>query len=159
MTIYNQFTNLNMDYFSNGINGADSWFSPVLPCTGWSVPSFNFNFPDFSSLFNFSSFQMPAFQMPSFDFSNIFSTNIWETGNNSSIWNNNSFQFNNTNFSAVDSFTLTNKNKAKLSDINYDANAGEKLAKTALQGSVGWTGYCARYVKKASNEVKMVNYA
>ncbi len=158
MTIYNQFTNLNMDYFSNGINGADSWFSPVLPCTGWSVPSFNFNFPDFSSLFNFSSFQMPAFQMPSFDFSNIFSTNIWETGNNSSIWNNNSFQFNNTNFSAVDSFTLTNKNKANLSDINYDANAGEKLAKTALQGSVGWTGYCARYVKKAIAKAGLGDY-
>ena len=40
----------------------------------------------------------------------------------------------------------------------YDASAGEKLAKTALRKAVGWTGYCARYVKKAIEKAGLGSY-
>ena len=71
MTIYNQFTNLNMDYLSNGMNTQTSWFTPQFPFTGWTMPSFNFNsiFPTF---FNSGSF-MPSFNF-NFDFSKLFPT-------------------------------------------------------------------------------------
>ena len=161
MTIYNQFTNLNMDYLSNGINTQTSGFTPVFPFTGWTMPSFNFNYI-FPSFFNPSSFVMPSFN---FDFSKLFPTDIWNnnTGNNynwnsnTSIWNNQSYNFN-TTFPSGDSFTLTNKNKKSFSLANYDSSAGEKLAKTALSNSKGFTGYCATYVKKAIEKSGLGSY-
>lgn len=162
MTIYNQFTNLNMDYLSNGMNTQTSWFTPQFPFTGWTMPSFNFNsiFPTF---FNSGSF-MPSFNF-NFDFSKLFPTDNWNnnTGNNynwssnTSIWNNQSYNFN-TTFPSGDSFTLTNKNKKSFSLANYDSSAGEKLAKTALSNSKGFTGYCATYVKKAIEKSGLGSY-
>ena len=40
----------------------------------------------------------------------------------------------------------------------YDKNAGEKLANVALKKVVGWTGYCARYVKNAIKEAGLGAY-
>ena len=154
MTIYNRFTNLNMDYLSNGINPQQSWFTPTFPF----MPAFNFNFNSiFPSFFSPSSFTLPSFN---FDFSKIFPTDIWSNNtnnnsnwnlnwNNTSIWNNNSSYKFSTAFPSGDSFTLTNKNKKGFSVSNYDASAGETLAKTALKNSKGFSGYCATYVKKA----------
>ena len=45
------------------------------------------------------------------------------------------------------------KQKAdNLKIIGYSLEAGERLAKTALKKAVGWTGYCAIYVKNAIKE-------
>ena len=40
----------------------------------------------------------------------------------------------------------------------YDADAGIKLAKTAMEKAVGWTGYCARYVKTAIRDSGLGEY-
>ena len=166
MTIYNQFTNLNMDYLSNGINTQTSWFSPTLPFAGWSgFNSFNsFNFNTFTSLF-FNALPMPSF---SFDFSKLFPTDIWDNVSwnndsawsgwgNSSIWNNTS-RFNSTNAVWGDSFTLSNKNKKGFSVAEYNAESGEKLAKIALRNSKGFSGYCATYVKRAIEKAGLGAY-
>ncbi len=166
MAFFNNFTNINMDYFSGGLNNWTSWFNTMPSFSGWSMPlQNNFNF-DFNSVFSgsggFNSMKLPAFSMPSFDFSNIFSSaNNWNT-NNSTMWNNSfswdtSFQPYSTGFT-TSNLSFTNKNKTKLSDVNYDAKKGEKLTKTALSRSVGWTGYCARYVKTAIKNAGLGRY-
>ena len=168
MTIYNQFTNLNMDYLSNGMNTQTSWFTPTFSFTGWSMPSFNFN-SIFPSFFNSASF-MPSFNFD-FDFSKLFPTDIWSNNTNNSnwnfnwsntnttsIWDNNSSRKLDTTFPLGDTFTLTNKNKKGFFVSNYDADAGEKLAKTALSSSKGFSGYCATYVKKAIEKSGLGSY-
>ena len=166
MTIYTQFTNLNMDYLSNGMNTQTSWFTPAFSFTGWTMPSFNFN-SIFPSFFNSASF-MPSFN---FDFSKLFPTDIWSNNTNNTGWN---FNWNNTNTTSIwnnnssykfssafpsgDTFTLTNKNKKGFSVSNYDADAGERLAKTALSNSKGFSGYCATYVKRAIEKSGLGSY-
>lgn len=41
---------------------------------------------------------------------------------------------------------------------NYNASAGQRLANIALNRSVGWTGYCARYVKRAICAANLGSY-
>ena len=41
---------------------------------------------------------------------------------------------------------------------DYNANKGQKLATTALNNSVGWSGYCAKYVKTAIKDAGLGNY-
>ena len=42
-----------------------------------------------------------------------------------------------------------NQNASLWTSIGYNANKGYELAQNALSNAVGWTGYCARHVKKA----------
>ena len=161
MTIYNQFTNLNMDYLSNGINTQTSGFTPVFPFTGWTMPSFNFNYI-FPSFFNPSSFVMPSFN---FDFSKLFPTDIWNnnTGNNynwnsnTSIWNNQSYNFSRT-FPSSDTFTRTNKSssslllklvenaKSYLGKVNSDKEGNALFSKGKNQA------WCADFVTKVTKD-------
>lgn len=46
----------------------------------------------------------------------------------------------------------------KWSRLGYDANAGARLAGVARDNSVGFTGYCARYVKNAICDAGLGNY-
>lgn len=40
----------------------------------------------------------------------------------------------------------------------YNASAGQRLANIALNNSVGWTGYCARHVKRAISAANLGSY-
>ena len=51
-----------------------------------------------------------------------------------------------------------NQKTDNMSIIGYNLKAGEKLAKTALKKAVGWTGYCARYVKNAIKDAGLGEY-
>lgn len=150
MTFINNFSNLNMGNFMSGWN---NWFSPTFSCSfmpsffdlsgltamfnDWSFPSFNnFSMP---SLFSFTS--MNTFDMT---FNN---NNIWDNVS----WNNAAPTYNaGWNSGIGDSFTFTNKNKANFSVKDYNANAGERLARYALSHKArSFTGNCAKYVKNA----------
>lgn len=157
MTLINYFSNLNMGNFMSGWN---SWSLPTFSCS--FMPSF-FDFNSFMPMFNDLSF--PSFNnwsMPSlFNFTptNNFSMNF----NNNNIWDNSNFtmptfssQWNST---IGDSFKLTNKNKTKFSLSNYNANAGERLARYALQHAKSKpTHNCATYVKTAIEKVGLGAY-
>ena len=47
---------------------------------------------------------------------------------------------------------------SKWSRYGYDASAGARLAGVARDNSVGFTGYCARYVKTAISDAGLGNY-
>lgn len=150
MTFIDNFSKLNMGNFMSGWN---NWFSPTFSCdfmpsffdlnifssgfNNWSFPSFgNFNMP---SLFDFGQ---------TFNFNNAFSNNIWDN----TEWNNTIFSaptFNTYNSNIGDCFNFTNKNKAKFSMEEYNAQAGERLAKIALRRAPGRKEACAQYVREA----------
>ena len=157
MTLINYFSNLNMGNFMSGWN---SWSLPTFSCS--FMPSF-FDFNSFMPMF--SDWSFPRFNnwsMPSlFNFTptNDFSMNF----NNNNIWDNSNFTM--PSFSSPwnstigDSFTLTNKNKTKFSLSNYNASAGERLARYALQHAKSKsTSYCASYVKQAIANVGLGTY-
>ena len=150
MTFIDNFSNLNMVNFMSGWN---NWFSPTFSCD--FMPSF-FDLNIFSSDFNNWSFpSFNSFSMPSlfdfgqtFNFNNTFSNNIWDNTN----WNNTIFSaptFGSKTSNIGDSFSFTNKNKAKFSMKEYNAQAGERLAKIALKRAPGWSSKCAKYVREA----------
>ena len=128
--------------------------------------NFNFNFP----------FGMNNWFMPNWSFQNMFSTfqmpnfNIFNNWFNSF---NSNFSFQQTSPSLfydvttpvdysnnTDTFTKSKINYAKdnLKLGNYNAQKGERLANIALNCSVGWTGYCARYVKNSIQAANLGNY-
>lgn len=157
MTFINYFSNLNMGNFMSGWN---NWSLPTFSC-GFMLSFFNFNC--FMPMFNDLSF--PSFNnwnMPSlFNFTptNNFSMNF----NNNNIWDNSNFTMQTSsspwNSTISDSFTLTNKNKTKFSLSNYNANAGERLARYALQhAKKSSTSHCATFVKKAIEKVGLGEY-
>ena len=185
MTFFNPFRNLNMGNFMFGMN---NWFTPMFSCSFMPsfmnfsafLPS-NWGFPIISdwsgSLFdNFipTSFNapplMPTYTMPSVFENNIFSNsnlstnNIWDAPITPS-WDNYSpakVNWSTGNWGSVtsvgDSFTLNNKNKAKFSMKEYNANAGERLAKIALRNKIGWKSQCAKYVKNAIVQAGLGKY-
>ena len=167
MTFINSFTNLNMDYC-----GIKNSFTPNFSC--WSSPifgGFGSFMPDFSNMFSswnfsnpftsiFSNWSLPScFSYPSqFDsmmannFSMPFPTNV----------------FDNSIFSAPtlsskksqvgDSYSFTNRNKAKFSIKEYNSSAGEKLTRYALSHATKSSGQCARFVKKAIENTGLGRY-
>ena len=150
MTFINNFSNLNMGNFMSGWN---NWFSPTFSCS--FMPSF-FDLSGFTAMFNDWSF--PSFN--NFSMQSLFSftpMNTFDmTFNSNTIWDNTSWNnavtpsfSTNWSSSVGDSFTLTNKNKAKFSMKGYKASAGERLAKYALSHKTGSSGKCAKYVKNA----------
>ena len=60
--------------------------------------------------------------------------------------------------SSVGNLSLTTGNASTWSKYGYDANAGARLASVARNNSVGFTGYCARYVKTAISDAGLGNY-
>lgn len=137
MTFFDNFSNLNMGNFMSGWN---NWFTPTFSCD--FMPSF-FDSNIFSSDFN--NFNMPSL----FSFTPM---NTFDMAFNNNIWDNTIFSaptFNTFNFNIGDSFNFTNKNKAKFFMKEYNAQAGERLAKIALRRAPGWSAKCAKYVREA----------
>lgn len=113
----------------------------------WFVPSFYF---DTSSFFSNLSY-FPSLQLPTIDFSpSLFSHS-----------STNSYTPSAENHTSV---STTNKLGTKTLGLNntslagYNASAGQKLANIALNNSVGWTGYCARFVKTAISDANLGSY-
>lgn len=108
----------------------------------------NYNNPFVGSLFNFTSSQnfypqLPLFPttLPKFDFKQ------------------NIFNFNNkTNTSSGIKISTNNGNSLSWSKLGYNAQKGLQLAQNAVSNAVGFTGYCARYVKKAISETGLGAY-
>jgi len=118
----------------NGFSLPFSWQTPSLfNFNSFNMPNYSFNF-DFNSVMSLLS-SKPA--TPVWNFSTNYQTSPSQFGNYSfsNIWDNSSSKRNSSVSYIGDSFTITNKNKTKLSDVNYNAKAGEKLAKIALQNS------------------------
>ena len=117
----------------------------------WFMPNWSF--------FNFSSmFQMPTINFNSwctpFSFNDSFSQMFPQPSsliNNYSVFSQKpSSETRSSSASNTDTFTSSTKiNYAKdnLKLDGYNALKGERLANIALNRSVGWTGYCAAYVK------------
>ncbi len=146
MTNYFSFNNM----FSFGMN---NWFMP-----NWSFPNYFqpfqmpfFNiFDNFYNTFNFSYnpfvFQM---QQPLFTFNYDYFSDTLKPGKSTVKAEN------------VDTFTRSksidySKDTLKLDD--YNAFKGKKLANIAMNNSVGWTGYCAAYVKSDIQEAGLGSY-
>lgn len=124
--------------------GMSNWFMPSWSFfdyfSQYQTPNFNiFNnlnldnwFPSFSLNYNTNQITQPS--LFSFNYNNFGNKAKSDTGNT---------------ISNTDTFTRTTKNyktdNLKLDD--YNAFKGERLANIALNRSVGWTGYCAAYVK------------
>lgn len=51
-----------------------------------------------------------------------------------------------------------NQNASLWSSLGYDSKKGTELAQNAVSNAVGFTGYCARYVKNAIAETNLGNY-
>ena len=120
----------------------NNWFMPTL------------SFPDI-----FSSFQMPSLSMFT-NWYNPFSYNYFSPLSQPSLfWNNTDNKTNTDTFVS----TKTPKESINFKTDNlkldgYNAFKGERLANTALQNSVGWTGWCAAYVKKSIQQSNLGSY-
>ena len=155
MTLCNPFANLN-----SFIGGISNSFTPLLSC--WNMPlnfgcgifgtpifSFNFGMP---SLFDFPP---PVCNLtPSMDF-NIplpsFANNsgsVFGSGFNYTLPQ---FTFSSTS-GVGDTFSLSSNKQANLS--GYNASAGNRLARVALNSASGTTGKCARYVKNLEKVIE-----
>ncbi len=117
------------NYFNLNFNmpfGMNNWFMPNLAFQNFLMPMCNMSFNWFNP-FNISQMSMPTI-FPTFNTYPDYSIN-------------------------TDYFVKSKKKidfkKDNLKLDGYNAFKGEKLAKTALNNSVGWTGYCATYVKNA----------
>lgn len=55
-----------------------------------------------------------------------------------------------------ESTSKESSSNASLTD--YNSSKGKKLAEIALKNSTGWSGYCAKFVKKAIKEADLGNY-
>ena len=135
------------DFFNFNLNfpfGMNSWFMPNL-----SSPMF------------YQPFQMPSFNM--FSWFNPFSFNL----NNSFVSPSLSLFSDFSNFypdysTNTDTFVKSKSSidysKDNLKLDGYNAFKGEKLAKIALKRSVGFTGWCATYVKSDIQEAGLGRY-
>ena len=98
----------------------------------------------FDILFNTAFYNnwdnIPLYDIPSFDFS---------------------IQKNTTNPFYIKNPNYTDKNQkfnASLISVGYDYGKGRKLANIAKKNSVGWTGFCATYVKNDIQEANLGKY-
>ena len=136
---------------------------------GYNI-GFNFDYSFLSNDFyfpiiDFSAYSFPVIQFPQIDFS-CFVQNIWNFNAypvttelpSTSIYEPQQNQ-NKDNYKIGDNFTKTTSNLSSNTSLKgYSAKAGEKLANTALQQSVGFTGFCAKYVKNAVEQAGLGNY-
>lgn len=150
MTLCNPFANLN-----SFIGGISNSFTPLFSCWNmppnfgcgiFGAPMFNFNF-GMPSLFNFPP---PVFNLtPSMDF-NIplpsFANNSGSVFGGGFNYTLPQFTFSSTS-GIGDTFSFSSNKQANLS--GYNASAGNRLARVALNSASGTTGKCARYVKNA----------
>lgn len=146
----------------------------------------NFTLPNF--WLNFNNWALPSFNWQnnfslnnSFILGNNFTSTIGDTYTKSNL----NYSYNQTNFNSSYTPTVSqnitytlptasspppltfstktynnNFSDESNSDFlrNYNANKGKKLATTALNNSVGWSGYCAKYVKTAIKDSGLGSY-
>ncbi|MBQ7764083.1 CHAP domain-containing protein [bacterium] len=163
MAFYNFFVNFN-------INFAQPRFGVNFGC--FSTPNFFPTMPFFPQYNNISLFNgLPFLQQytnPSFiNPPSIFNSQINfqpQYNNNCPYFSNTTNYLGNTSYAPnFDTFSYTTNVQASCSISQnhsskntflkeYNKNRGEKLANIALKNSVGWTEYCAKYVKKAIKE-------
>lgn len=143
MTYFNFIPQFNTNIWS----GFSNMFSPQ-----WSFMSFPPLFNNFGVNFN-------NFTMPSFNWSNSWNNfnftmpvnNVWNNYTMPINWNNGFDTFTKTTSSNLNS-NLSISTETKCTDLismGYNAQKGQRLAKTALNRATGFGGNCAKYVKKA----------
>lgn len=130
-----------------------SWFMPSWSFNDYfstfQMPSFNIfdNWMNQSNLnYNPFTFNESSYSMFPANYDNFFNTALFGNDNLNKLSNGLAVQESQN----VDTFTKTSNidySKDNLSLDGYNAFKGERLAKVALSRSVGWTGYCAAYVK------------
>ena len=122
--------------------GMNNMFMPNLP------------FTDFFGMFQFPSFNIFDNWLNQYNFNvNPFSYNMQFPSMFSNYQVQQSYN--------VDTFAKTSNidySKDELKLDGYNAFKGKNLAKIALNRSVGWTGYCAAYVKSAIQEANLGAY-
>lgn len=145
-----------MNFFNYNLGfpfGMNNWFMPTF-----SFPNlfYNFQMPTFS-MFNMSDMWLNSFNNSFFNFYNPTinpNTNFYPQIAQTSVFATKSKSDSKSN---TDTFEKSSKKeKQKLND--YNAEKGERLANVALNRSVGWTGYCARYVKNSIQNAGLGSY-
>ena len=134
----------NFNFFNFGYNAMSS-FNPFA-CNMVSPSIFSgYNFYNpISSVYNFIR--------PSYNFMPSLSNYVTNTVKRVTSSIKQTFTSNTGSTRGTTSFTaatVTNQNSSAWSKLGYCADAGIRLAKTALNSAVGFIGYCARYVKNA----------
>ncbi len=142
----------NFNYtFPTGMN---NWFMPDYSFTDYfgmfQFPSFNI-FDSWSNQFNYSYNPFIADMSSSYpmNYNYLFNIPFYESKKTDS-----DVVAKNDNY--VDTFTKKSDNKTKLD--GYNPFKGERLANIALNSSVGWTGYCAAFVKRAIQYANLGSY-
>lgn len=163
MSFFNFLNTNSINYPSFGFNFSN-----------WTLPSFNWNTP------SWSNFSLNYSQNNNFTWNNNLDNTIGDTftytGINYPQYNfNRNYDFTTNQYPTVtlptfaQSPSLTFSSKTYKNDLfteksnadfikDYNASKGKKLAKTALNNSVGWSGYCAKYVKTAIEDVGLGQY-
>ena len=127
--------------------GMNNWFMP------------NFSFPNL-----FSQFRMPMFNYGFYNPFNYFYNNYQSDGPSVFMQNYSSHDFvseyNPVSVNNGDVFAKSDENYKtdNLSLYGYNAFKGKKLANIAKSRVVGWTGYCAAYVKNAIKAANLGPY-
>lgn len=135
--------------------GMNNWFMP-----NWSfqIPSFDI-FSSWFSPINYNNFYSQTYQpsifYQNFSYTNPFDTFIKKTKEQTEPKSNPSSVYSVTTPVPASKIDYK-KDSLKLDD--YNAFKGERLANTALNRSVGWTGYCARYVKNSIQSAGLGSY-
>ncbi|MBR6723244.1 hypothetical protein IKL64_07300 [bacterium] len=137
----------------NIINSANVYFSKLYPIgvgNGNSTNPYGFN--DLSAInFNANAKMFGNLDGLEERFPELFKTSASSSSSSSGLTRSSSMAYlNSAQISAGDSSTW--------SRYGYDASAGARLAGVARNNSVGFTGYCARYVKDAICDAGLGNY-
>ena len=143
------------NFFSSNFSlpfSMNNWFMP-----NWSFPSFNnfFQLPAFNVFdswfpsFDYN-FYTPQISQPSLFYQNYTYLNPIDTFiKNKTDKNDSNSSKSTTSLSSNNPVSKMDFSKSNLKLDDYNALKGQRLANTALNRSVGWTGYCARYVKNS----------
>lgn len=143
---------MNNGFMSNwSFNDCFSMFqNPYFNMFDSWINSFNYNYNPFT-------FNMSSSSLFSMNYSDLFNPFLYDS-KKSDKSSDDVIAQNNQN---CDTFTRSsdiNDAKDNLSLEGYNASKGERLASVALNNSVGWTGYCAAYVKRAIQSANLGLY-
>jgi hypothetical protein len=130
----------------NIVNSANAYYSSLYP-TGVGISSSN----PFGAFNDFSKINLKA--IPLFNTSSNLQFNIPPSSTRTSSSSSSSLHS-----EMLEDLYSSGNSSTKWSRYGYDASAGARLAGVARDNSVGFTGYCARYVKTAISDAGLGNY-
>ncbi|MBD5401234.1 hypothetical protein HDR58_00315 [bacterium] len=143
---YNSGSLFNMPYMIN------SYYTPTYSYDNYYQPTYNLPILNYLETVGYGSYNQvfnsyPSYQYsyPSYNYSSSYYSNL----------SNSYSKYNNSNSK------ISGKNTKDISvwkKLGYNAQKGMQLAKNALNSAVGFTGYCARYVKNAIAKTGLGNY-